>query len=39
MRVSLHAVMQLVAVTFALARGVGEFASLQRWRMKERLGR
>jgi hypothetical protein len=33
------AVYQFVAVTVALLRGVGEFATLQRWRLKEWIAR
>lgn len=33
------AIFQFVAITMALVRGVGEFTTLQRWRLKEWMAR
>lgn len=39
MRIHAPAPLQLLAVTIALLRGLGEFAALQRWRLRSWVGR
>lgn len=39
MKVHPHAALTLAAVCLALLRGVGEFAHLQRWRLRDWLAR